>query len=103
MNGFLQFFQLCFHTPHGHIPPQIARVLGVACFLTMTKHLGGVRPITMGETLYQLTSYVICLQFCDTFPTHFSQHQFGITINGNCEVIHGIRCTLNFFLNWVIF
>jgi hypothetical protein len=30
VSGFPQLFQLCFHITQGHIPPQIARVLGVA-------------------------------------------------------------------------
>jgi hypothetical protein len=60
-NGFPQSFQLCFHIAHGHIPPQIACVLGVACFLTMTKHSSEVHPIIVGETLYQLISHILCL------------------------------------------
>jgi hypothetical protein len=51
VSGFLQVFQLCFHIAHGHIPPQIAR-LWRARPLAMTKPLGGVCPIAMGETLY---------------------------------------------------
>jgi hypothetical protein len=37
MSGFPQLFQLCSHIAQGHIPPQIARVLGVTCMLAMTK------------------------------------------------------------------
>jgi hypothetical protein len=48
-SGFPQLFQLCFHITHGHIPPQIADVLGVACLLTMTKSLGGISPIIVGK------------------------------------------------------
>jgi len=52
-NGFLHLFQLFFlHIVKGHIPPRIAHVLNVICFLTMSKPLGGVRPIIVGETLY---------------------------------------------------
>jgi hypothetical protein len=61
MNGFLQLFQLYFHIVKGHVPPQIALVFGIACPLAMTKLLGGVHPITIGETLYQLTSHALCL------------------------------------------
>ncbi len=50
--GFFQLFQLCSHIAQGHIPPQIAHVLGVAHMLTMTKPLGEVHPIVMGESLY---------------------------------------------------
>jgi hypothetical protein len=50
-NGFPQLFQLCCHLAQGHIPPQIACVLGMAYLLAMTKLLGGIHPITMGKTL----------------------------------------------------
>jgi hypothetical protein len=66
MSGFLQLFQLCFHITYGHIPFQIARVFGAVCLLAMTKPSGGVCPITVWETLHQLISHILCLQFCDT-------------------------------------
>jgi hypothetical protein len=77
-SGFPQLFQLFFHIVKGHIPLQIVSVFGTACFLTMTKLLGGVRPIVMGETLYRLTIHTLCFQFCDAFVTHFSPHQFKV-------------------------
>jgi len=52
VSGFPQLFQLCFHIAQGHIPPQIACILGMAHLLAMTMPLGGIRPITMRETLY---------------------------------------------------
>jgi len=48
VSGISHLFQLCSHIMQGHIPHQIA----TTCFLTMTKPLGGVRPIAMEETLY---------------------------------------------------
>jgi hypothetical protein len=51
-SGFFQLFQLCFHIAQGHIPPQIAHVLGTTHLLTMTKPSSGVCPITLEETLY---------------------------------------------------
>ncbi len=69
----------------------------------MTKLLGGVHHITMGETLYRFTSHFLCLQFRDVFVTHFSPDQFEITIKGGCEtIIHGIKCTLDLHPNWVV-
>jgi hypothetical protein len=73
-SGFPQLFQLHSHITQDHIPPQIACVLGPTCLLTMTKSLGGVCPIVMAKTLYQLTSCILCFQlhdnFCNTFfPT----------------------------------
>jgi hypothetical protein len=70
----------------------------------MTEPLSGVRLIVLKETLYQLTSCVLCLQFCEAFVTHFSPHQFGVTTKGGCEVvIHDIKYTLEFHPNWVVF
>jgi hypothetical protein len=101
---FFQLFQLCFHIVKGHIPPQIAHVLGAAHFLAMTKHLGGVHPIAVGKTLYWLTSHALCLQFYDAFLRHLSPHQFKVATKGDCEVVvHGIKCTLYLYLDWVIF
>ncbi len=54
--GFPQLFQLCFHMVQGHIPIQIALVLGMAHFLAMTKPLNEIHPIIMKETSYRFTS-----------------------------------------------
>jgi hypothetical protein len=51
-SGFPSLFQLCFHIAHDHIPPQIARVLKVVHFLTMTKPLSEIHPIAVEESLY---------------------------------------------------
>jgi hypothetical protein len=70
----------------------------------MIKPLGGVCPITVGETLYQLASYILCLQFCEAFATIFSPHQFGVASKGGCEIIiQNITCTLGLHHNWVVF
>jgi hypothetical protein len=62
----------------------------------MTKPSSGVRPIAVEETLYQFISYILCLQFHETFATHFSTHKFGVAIKGGYEaIIHDIRCTLD--------
>ncbi len=96
VNGFPHLFQLCFYIAQGHIPPQITHVLGATHLLTMTKLLGGIHPIAMGEVSYRFTSYTLCFQFNDTFVTHFSPHQFRVTTKSNCErIIHGIKCTLD--------
>jgi hypothetical protein len=103
MSGFPQLFQLFFHIVKGHIPPQIAQVFGVACLLAMTKLLGGVCPIVVGEILYLFTIHALCFQFCDAYATHFSPHQFKVATKGGCEaIIHGISCNLNLYLDWVV-
>jgi hypothetical protein len=60
-NGFLQLFQLCSHITQGHIPFQIPHVVGAAHLLAMTKPLGEVHPIIVGETLYRLTNRILFL------------------------------------------
>ncbi len=73
-NGFPQLFQFCSHIAHGHIPPQVTCILGVAHLLAMTKPSNGVCPIAMGETLYRFISHTLSLQFYEAFVTHFSPH-----------------------------
>jgi len=71
-------------------------VLGANHLLAMTKPSGGVRPIIVGEALYQLTSHALCLQFRRVYATHFSPHQFGVATKGGYEVVmHDIKCTLD--------
>jgi len=53
----------------------------------MTKLLSGIRPIKMGETLYQLTNHALCLQFHDAFATHFSTQQLLITTKNSYEIV----------------
>ncbi len=102
-SGFPYLFQLCFHIAQSHISCQIAHILGAAYFLTMTKPLSGVRPIVVGERLYQFISQDLCFQFHNAFAAHFSLHQFGVVIKGGYEtIVHGIRCTLDLDLDWVI-
>jgi hypothetical protein len=97
-------FNFVLHFAHGHIPPQIAHVFGLAYLLAMTKLLGGVRPIIVRKTLYRFTSHIWCLQFHNTFATNFSPHQFGVATKDSYEVvIHDIKCTLNLHSNYVIF
>jgi hypothetical protein len=53
--------------------------------------------------LYELISNVLCLQFHETFATHFSPHQFGVATKGGCEiVIHSIMCILDLRFDWVV-
>jgi hypothetical protein len=56
-----------------------------------------------GGNIVSITSRFLCFKFHDAFTTHFSSHQFKVTMKGGCEtVIHGIRCTLDLHLNWVV-
>jgi hypothetical protein len=58
---------------------------GAICLLAMTEPLNGVHPIIVREMLYQFTSCILCLHFCDAFITHSSPHQFKIATKGECE------------------
>jgi hypothetical protein len=70
----------------------------------MTKLSGGVCPIVVGEMLYQFTSCTLCIQFCETFTTNFSLHQFRVATKSGCAtIIHNIGCTLDLHLDWVVF
>ncbi len=102
-SGFLQLFQICFHIFKGLIPLQIARVLGTAHLLAITKLSSKVHPIVVGEVMYRFTNCTLYLQFCDVFVKHFSSNQFEVATKGDCEVvIHGIQCTLDLYPNWVV-
>ncbi len=72
--------------PQGTWECDIACVLGVTHLLFMTP-LGEVRPIEVGETLYQLTNHALCFQFHNAFATHFSTQQFRITTKDNYETV----------------
>jgi len=72
--NFSQLFQFCSHITQGHIPCQIAHILGAPHLLAMTKLLDGVRLLIVRETLYQFTSHAFMPLICDTFVIHFSPH-----------------------------
>jgi hypothetical protein len=104
VNGFPQLFQLCSHIAQGYIWRQIAHDLVTLHLLAMTKLSGGVCPIVVGEMLYQFTSCTLCIQFCETFTTNFSLHQFRVATKSGCAtIIHSIGCTLDLHLDWVVF
>jgi hypothetical protein len=44
-----------------------------------------------GESLYRVTSHVLCLWFHKTFTTHFSPHQFGVVTKGGCNLRHQVH------------
>jgi hypothetical protein len=104
LNGLPQLFQLCFHIVQGHIPHRIAHVFRATYLLTMTKPSHGVCPIIMGEVLYRLTDYTLCLYFCNAFTTCFSLHQFKVANKGRCETIiyfEVLRSIASFFFSYL--
>jgi hypothetical protein len=40
----------------------------------LAKRLGGIKPITMGEVLYQLVNKALCLQLWYVFSYHLLFH-----------------------------
>jgi hypothetical protein len=95
-------FTLILHKVTFHV--ELQHIFGVAHLLAMTKPSTGVCRNVVWEMLYQFTSHILCLQFCNVFATHFSPHQFGVTTKGECETtIHDIKCILDLHLDWVVF
>ncbi len=91
---------MCSHVVIGNILGPIAQVFGVARLLALAKPSGSIQLIIVGEILYWLVSRALSLQFCDTFFTHLSLHQFGVVVKGPCDmVIHSIRTTLDVHLD----
>jgi hypothetical protein len=72
-SGFPQLFQLCFHIAQGHIPFQIAHVIGIAHLLAMTKPLGGVHPIVVGENCIDSQTALYAFN-CTKFLQHIFPH-----------------------------
>jgi hypothetical protein len=71
--------------------------------LALEKQVEGVRPITIGEVIYQLIAHTLAIQFKNTFAEHFSPHQFGVAMLGGCEImVHGVRVMLDLHLEWVV-
>ncbi len=71
--------------------------------LALTKPLGSIQPIVIGEVIYWMVNRGLCLQLQDTIFAHLSPHQFGVTVKGGCEaVVHVIQPTLDAHPDWVV-
>jgi hypothetical protein len=55
-NNFSQLFPMCFYVATGHIPRSITNALGAIKLLALIKPFSGIRPIAIGELLYQLVN-----------------------------------------------
>jgi putative Ca2+/H+ antiporter (TMEM165/GDT1 family) len=67
------------------------------------KQVKNVRPITIGEVIYQLIAHTLAIQFKDTFAEHFSPHQFGVAMSSGCEImVRGVRVMLDLHPEWVV-
>jgi len=42
------------HIAHGHVPPSISSLLVALQLMALEKQAGGVKPIVIGEVIYQL-------------------------------------------------
>jgi hypothetical protein len=49
-------------------------LLATSQLLTLQKQMGNIRPIMVGEVIYQLVVLTLATQFKDTFAEHFSPH-----------------------------
>jgi hypothetical protein len=50
-----------------HFLGSIVHILGATKLLTLAKPSSGIKPIAMGEVLYQLVSRVLCFQLWYVF------------------------------------
>ncbi len=71
-SGFDLFFEICKHIAHGHVLPSISRLFVASQLLALEKQAKGIRPITIGEVIYQLIGHTLVIQLKDTFVEHFS-------------------------------
>jgi len=69
--------------------------------LALEKQLKNVRPITIGEVIYQLVIRTLAIQFKNTFAKHFSLHLFGVATLGKCKtMVHAVRAMLDLCSEW---
>ncbi|KAL2649955.1 hypothetical protein R1flu_018083 [Riccia fluitans] len=102
-SGFDLLFDLCTHIAQGRVSPSMAYLLGASRLLALEKPSGDVRPIAVGEVLYQLVARTLGFQFWEAFADHFSPLQFGVATRGGCKtIIHGLRTTLDLHPDWVV-
>jgi hypothetical protein len=102
-NNFLKLFLMYSYVVIGRIPKNITKALGVVKLLALVKPCGGIWPIAIDETFYQMVNRTFCHQFHDAFSIHLFPHQFGVAIMGGYEVVmHGIRVALDVHPNWVV-
>ncbi len=74
--GFSQLFLVYSYVAAKCILGNIARAFGARRLLTLTKPSSGIWSIIVSEILYQLVNMTLCFQFCNSFLTHLSPHQF---------------------------
>ncbi|KAL2653713.1 hypothetical protein R1flu_021841 [Riccia fluitans] len=102
-SGFDLLFELCTRIAQGQVSPSIAYLLGASRLLSLEKPSGGVRPIVVGEVLYQLVACTLGFQFREALADHFSPLQFGVATRGGCETMNnGLGATLDLHPDWVI-
>ncbi|KAL2653584.1 hypothetical protein R1flu_021712 [Riccia fluitans] len=102
-SGFDLLFDLCTHIAQGRVFASTAYLLGASRLLALEKPSGGVRPIVVGEVLYQLVAHTLGFQFWKDLADHFSPLKFGVATHGGCEtIIHGLRATLDLHPDWVV-
>ncbi|KAL2644378.1 hypothetical protein R1flu_011965 [Riccia fluitans] len=102
-SGFNLLFELCTHIAQGRVSSSMAYLLGASCLLALEKPSSGVRPIVVGEVLYQLVARTLRFQFWEALVDHFSPLQFGVAMCGGCKtIIHDLRATLDLHQGWVV-
>jgi len=85
--GSPKLLYICSHIAHGHIHWHIIHDFGATCLLTIAKPFREVCSIDVVKSLYRFVNNTICFQFCNSFSTHFSFHQFSVMTKERCEIM----------------
>jgi hypothetical protein len=68
------FFNVCGHIVHGHVPPSVSHLFATSQLLALQKQMDNIRPIMIGKVTYWLITLTLAIQFRDTFAEHFNPH-----------------------------
>jgi hypothetical protein len=69
------------------LPPALMHLWGSCNTVGLTKKDGGLRPISMGETLRRLTGKAAAHQLRDTTSAHLQPLQWGVNTSRGCATI----------------
>jgi hypothetical protein len=104
MNGFSQLFQLCCHIAQGHIPHQIAHLLGAPSLLTLTKPSSEMSHCYSADMILIHKPHfmpLILWCFCNTSPPSLIQNNNqGWMWSGN--MWHKMHLDLSFQLDYFL-
>ncbi len=59
VNDFDLFFEICEHIAHDHVLPLVSCLFVTSRLLTLKKQIKSIRPIAIGEVIYQLVTHTL--------------------------------------------